>query len=135
MNNLILGSLVYNEEFRFLDKFLSNMSQLTNKIVIIDDGSTDNSISICSKYTSNIFQTDRLMTKNESVLRQTLWEKCSLLCEDGDYILNPNLTPKQHKHPSECDMDDVAFDIMINNCDTLEDLKEDAKEVIKMIGV
>ena len=57
------------------------------------------------------------------------------LTEDGDYILNPNLTPKQHKHPSECDMDDVAFDIMINNCDTLEDLKEDAKEVIKMIGV
>lgn len=87
MNNLILGSLVYNEEFRFLDKFLSNMSQLTNKIVIVDDGSTDNSVSICSKYTSNIFQTDRLMTKNESILRQTLWEKCSLLCEDGDYIL------------------------------------------------
>lgn len=87
MNNLVLGCLVYNEEHRFLKQFLDNMSQLTKKIVIIDDGSTDNSISICSKYTSNIWQTDRLMTKNESVLRQTLWEKCSELCKENDYIL------------------------------------------------
>ena len=75
MNNLILGCLVYNEEKRFLEKYLNRMSQLTNKIVIVDDGSTDNSINICAKYTSEIYQTDRLMTKNESVLRKTLWEK------------------------------------------------------------
>ena len=87
MNNLILGCLVYNEEHRFLDNFLNNMSNLTNKIVIVDDGSTDNSISICSKYTSNIFQTDRMMTKNESALRKFLWDKCSNLCNDKDYIL------------------------------------------------
>ena len=80
MNNLVLGCLVYNEEKRFLKQYLDRMSQLTNKIVIIDDGSTDNSINICSKYTSNIYQTDRLMTKNESALRQNLWEKCVKLC-------------------------------------------------------
>jgi len=87
MNNLILGSLVYNEEHRFLEKFLNNMSQLTNKIVIIDDGSTDNSISICSKYTSNITLTNRLMTKNESLLRHKLWNECIKLANNGDYIL------------------------------------------------
>jgi glycosyltransferase involved in cell wall biosynthesis len=87
MNNLILGSLVYNEEHRFLDKFLNNMSQLTNKIIIIDDGSTDNSISICSKYTSNINITNRLMTKNESLLRHKLWNECTKIAKDGDYIL------------------------------------------------
>lgn len=87
MNNLILGFLVYNEEHKFLKEFLDKMSQLTNKIVAIDDGSTDNSIAVCSKYTSNIYQTDRLMTKNESILRQTLWNKCTELCNNGDYIL------------------------------------------------
>ena len=87
MNNLILGCLVYNEEHRFLKKYLDSMSKLTNKIVIIDDGSTDNSISICSEYTSNIWKTDRLMTKDESILRQTLWNKCCELCNNGDYIL------------------------------------------------
>ena len=87
MNNLILGCLVYNEEKRFLKKFLNDISQLTNKIVIIDDGSTDNSISICSKYTSNIYQTDRLMAKDESILRSKLWEKCTEIAKEGDYIL------------------------------------------------
>lgn len=87
MNNLVLGCLVYNEEKRFLEKYLNRMSQLTNKIVIVDDGSTDNSINICAKYTSEIYQTDRLMTKNESILRKTLWEKCALLCSNNDYIL------------------------------------------------
>lgn len=87
MNNLILGCLVYNEEKRFLNQYLEKMSQLTNKIVIIDDGSTDNSIQICSKYTSEIYQTNRLMTKDESLLRRTLWDKCSLLCNNDDYIL------------------------------------------------
>ena len=87
MNNLILGCLVYNEEKRFLNQYLEKMSQLTNKIVIVDDGSTDNSVQICSKYTSEIYQTDRLMTKDESLLRRTLWDKCSLLCNNDDYIL------------------------------------------------
>ena len=57
------------------------------------------------------------------------------LNEDGTYILSPSLTPEQHAHPSECSMDDVAFDIMVNNSGTLDDLKEDAKEIIEMIGV
>ena len=38
MNNLIIASLVYNEEHRFLEKYLNSISKLTNKIVIIDDG-------------------------------------------------------------------------------------------------
>jgi len=87
MNNLIIGGLVYNEEHKFLKQWLENYSKLTKKIVIVDDGSTDNSVSICSQYTSNIFKTDRLMTKNESQLKSTLWNKCVEIANNNDYIL------------------------------------------------
>lgn len=87
MNNLIIGTLVYNEEHKFLKEYLDKISQLTNNIVIIDDGSTDNSLSICSKYTSNINISDRLMTKDESLLRYNLWNECIKLANNGDYIL------------------------------------------------
>ena len=86
MNNLIIGGLVYNEEYKFLHQWLENNSKLSNKIVIIDDGSTDNSLTICSKYTSYISQTNNLMNKNESLLRKTLWDKCIELANNGDYI-------------------------------------------------
>lgn len=88
MNNLIIGVIVYNEEKRFLKSFLDSISKLTNKIVIVDDGSTDNSLSICSKYTSNIYQTNRLYDKNEAELRKYLWDKTSLLADNGDFIFN-----------------------------------------------
>lgn len=88
MNNLIIASLVYNEEHRFLEKYLNSISKLTNKIVIIDDGSTDNSLNICSKYTSNIFQTNRVFDDKEPELRKMLWDKTILLAQDGDFILN-----------------------------------------------
>lgn len=87
MNNLVIGFLVYNEEHKFLKEFLEKINQLTDKIIAVDDGSTDNSIEICSKYTSEIYQTNRLMTKDESILRSTLWNKCTQMCNDGDYIL------------------------------------------------
>lgn len=87
MNNLIIGTLVYNDEHKFLKQYLDKISQLTNKIVIIDDGSTDNSVSICSKYTSNIFKTDRIMTKSESLLRTALWNKCVQIANNNDFIL------------------------------------------------
>ena len=87
MNNLVIGGLVYNEANKFLQQWLEKCKLLTNKIVIIDDGSTDNSVEICSKYTSNISITNRLMTTDENKLRTILWNNCVKLCKNGDYIL------------------------------------------------
>lgn len=86
MNNLIIGACIYNEEKKFLKSFLDNISLLSKKIVIVDDGSTDNSLSICSNYTSYIFQTNRLYAEDESKLRQFWWEKAIAIAEDGDFI-------------------------------------------------
>lgn len=87
MSNLIVGSLVYNEEHKFLKQYLNGISKIANKIVIIDDGSTDNSVNICEKYTDIIGITEHVFHKNESQLRQALWEACTKQCKENDFIL------------------------------------------------
>lgn len=105
MNNLIIGLIVYNEENKFLNEVLESISKLSNKIVVIDDGSTDNSVGICSKYTSNIYQTNRLYNENEAKLRNMLWEKTSIIANDGDFIYNSDcdeiFTPNSLLHFEE----------------------------------
>ena len=87
MNKIVVGSIVYNEEHRFLEKYLSNIQKYANEIVLIDDGSTDNSLKMCKEVTKNIFKTNRLFIENEVELRDALWCKCSELCNNGDFIL------------------------------------------------
>lgn len=84
---IILGSIVYNEEHRFLEKYLSNITKYADEIVLIDDGSTDNSLKICKEVTKNIYKTNRLFIENEVELRNALWIKCCELCSNGDFIL------------------------------------------------
>ena len=84
---IILGSIVYNEEHRFLEQYLLNIQKYADEIVFIDDGSTDNSLQMCKEVTKNIFKTNRLFTENEVELRDILWSKCCDLCNDGDFIL------------------------------------------------
>ena len=87
MNKIVIGSIVYNEEHRFLEKYLSNIQKYANEIVLIDDGSTDNSLKMCKEVTKNVFKTNRLFIENEVELRDALWCKCSELCNNGDFIL------------------------------------------------
>lgn len=87
MNKIVVGSIVYNEEHRFLEKYLSNIQKYANEIVLIDDGSTDNSLKMCKEVTKNVFKTNRLFIKDEVELRDALWCKCSELCNSGDFIL------------------------------------------------
>lgn len=84
---IIVGSLVYNEENRFLEKYLTNITKYADEIVLIDDGSTDNSLKICKEFTKNIFISDRLFIKNEVELRNALWMRCAELCNNGDFII------------------------------------------------
>ena len=86
MNSFIIGMCVYNEEHRFLEECLKNMKQITDKIVIIDDGSTDNSYNIAAKYAINIIKTNRLYNENESFLRKLLWDECGKIANNDDYI-------------------------------------------------
>ena len=86
MNNFIIGMCIYNEEHRFLESCLKNMRELTDKIFIIDDGSTDNSYNIACKYATEVLQTNRLFEENEVLIREKLWNFCINNAENGDYI-------------------------------------------------
>lgn len=86
MTNFIIGMCVYNEEHRFLEECLKNMRQITDKLIIIDDGSTDNSYDISAKYALDIIKTNRLYNENESLLRKKLWDKCGEIANNKDYI-------------------------------------------------
>ena len=87
MNNLVIGGRVYNEEHKFLKQWLEKYSKLTDKLVILDDGSTDNTVSICSKYTSNIHHTKNLFLINESKVNFLLWDYCTKVADNNDFIL------------------------------------------------
>lgn len=86
-NKIILGSIVYNEEHRFLEKYLLNIQKYADEIVLVDDGSTDNSLQMCKEVTKNVYKSNRLFIENEVELRDALWSKCCDLCNDGDFIL------------------------------------------------
>ena len=87
LNNLIIGTIVYNEENRFLKQYLEKISKLSNKLLFIDDGSTDNTVSILSQYTSNIFQMDRQFEKDESIIRKAWWDNACKIANENDFIL------------------------------------------------
>ena len=114
MSNLIFGGCIYNEADKFLTEYLEMGKKLTDKILIVDDGSTDDSLSICSKYTSNIFQTNHLYKESESKLRQYWWNKATEIANDGDYIFvcdaDTILTEKSIEHYHE----------ELYNCDKLQ---------------
>lgn len=73
---LIVGCIVYNEEHRFLKTFLENAVKYADKLVMIDDGSDDNSLQMCMNTTPYVYRTDRFFIKNESILRSVLWNQC-----------------------------------------------------------
>ena len=114
MNNLIIGGRVYNEEHKFLKQWLEKYSKLTNKIVIIDDGSTDNSVSICSKYTSYIYETNHLFKDETPKLNNLLWNYCTKIANNNDFILiidnDELMTEKSIEH----------FEEQIYNCNKLD---------------
>lgn len=85
--NIIGGLLVRNEAQRWLERFLDSYSVLCDKIIVIDDNSTDKTREICNYYTDYIYTTEEnLFVKDESILRAHLWKLCCNQCENDDWI-------------------------------------------------
>lgn len=85
---LIAQMVVKNEADRFLVPVLDALSKATDKIVITDDGSTDNTIEIAQLYTDIIYRNkESMFSVNEGQLRQGAWDNLTNHAKEDDWIL------------------------------------------------
>lgn len=84
---LIGCMLVRNEQGRWLETVLQQMKSVCDKIIILDDGSIDNTPEISRQY-GEVFYSDRsYWGTNELKQRKLLWELATSYAINGDWIL------------------------------------------------
>lgn len=88
-NKLTLSMVVKNEENRFLKKVLEDAKQYIDNAVIIDDGSTDNTVEIIKEILGDIpytlIENKDSKFSNEVTLRKQQWEETIKI--DPDWII------------------------------------------------
>jgi len=76
-----------NEEHRFLKVVLERLSTQVDKIIFLDDCSTDNTAKIAEEYAVVYKTSENLFTKNEGKLRQQSWDCLSEHAKPGDWVV------------------------------------------------
>jgi len=93
---LVAGMIVRNEEKRYLKEVLERLSEISDKIVVVDDASTDKTVEICKSFDKVILkrENNHLFEKDEALLRTHLWNEIRklkpllvLIC-DADEIVD-----------------------------------------------
>jgi len=82
---LLVQMIVRNEEKRYLRSILESISEYADKILILDDSSTDKTPELCESFPKVILKRrfgKSLWQKNESKLRNQLWEEVRKLKPD-----------------------------------------------------
>lgn len=80
--------LVRNEQDRWLEQVLQQHRRIADRIVILDDNSTDNTYNICKEYTKEVYSNEKCMWEsNEWEARKKLWEITKRKVAYGDIIL------------------------------------------------
>jgi len=117
---IVANLIVFNEENRWLEKALVQLERLADKIVILDDCSTDKTPKICKSFKKVIYyrNEERMFDKDEHLAREKLWnltikEKPDwVICSDADELFDARF---------KCKMDelmngtDIAFALHIIN--------------------
>jgi glycosyltransferase involved in cell wall biosynthesis len=85
---MIIGCmLVRNEADRWLEAVLEQMHSVCDRIVIVDDCSTDDTAAICAKY-GEVFESEQsYWGTNELRQRKWMWELATKDANDDDWIL------------------------------------------------
>ncbi len=86
---MLIGTmLVRNEAGRWLRQVLEQMASVCDKIIVLDDHSTDNTPEICRDCGADVFYSDRsYWGTNELRQRKFLWELATSEAKTGDWIL------------------------------------------------
>ena len=89
-NRITLSMIVKNEETRYLKQVLESLIGHIDEAVIIDDGSSDNTVNMCKEILNNIplhiIQNEQPMFANEASLRKKQWSET--IKTKPDWILN-----------------------------------------------
>jgi len=89
-NKITLSMIVKNEAGRYLNQMLNSLKGHIDEAVIIDDGSSDNTIKMCKEILAgiplHIIQNEKSMFANEVNLREKQWNET--IKTNPDWILN-----------------------------------------------
>lgn len=80
--------IVRNESHRYIDTVMQQMIKICDRVVVLDDSSTDNTPQICMDYGAEVYTTyEREWHKNEVNLRKRLWNLTIKECKQNDWII------------------------------------------------
>ena len=118
-NKVTLSMIIKNEENNFLEKMLTHACKYIDNAVILDDGSNDNSISICQNILKDIphkiISKEISTFKNEVELRKELWSETIktnpdwILALDADEIFEDSIIDLMKKLLENPNIDYYAF--------------------------
>jgi len=116
---LTVGMLVRNESGRYLESVLHHITQYADEVVILDDGSIDNTVAICREGLANIAhlikENNKCGFNNEVELRKTLWEMAAsthpdwIMILDADEIFEAKAAPGIRELVKDDSVDAVYF--------------------------
>jgi glycosyltransferase involved in cell wall biosynthesis len=118
-NRVLLSLLVKNEAGRFLPEVLTHAASCVDHVLIVDDGSSDDTVALCRhllrRTPHTIVELGTSTFHDEHRLRRQQWELARslrpdwVLCLDADEVFEPRMTKALRSLVDQDSHDAVAF--------------------------